>query len=69
MWADVIVVLAPAVEYVLRFDRRCKNVRVQAFIAQPAIEALDEGILHRFARPNELEPHVVRVRLVSPLGN
>jgi hypothetical protein len=54
--------MAPGVEYVLRVDRRCEDVGVQAFVAQPAAEAFDEGILHRFARTNEFEPDVVRIR-------
>jgi len=32
-------------------------VRIQAFIAKPAVEALRVGILHRLARLNELQPH------------
>ena len=62
MRADVIVILAPGVQYALCLERGRKDVRVEAFVAPPAIETLDERILHRFARPDKLEPDVVRVR-------
>lgn len=58
----MIVIVAPSVEYALRFDCRRKDVRVETFVAQTAVEAFDERILHRFAGPNELEPDLVRVR-------
>ena len=35
---------------------------VQALIAEPAVEALREGVLHRLARLNELQLHAVLVR-------
>jgi hypothetical protein len=37
-------------------------VTIQALVAQLPVEALDEGILHRFARSNEIEAYVMRVR-------
>jgi hypothetical protein len=63
--ADVIVILALGVEDALRFDRGPEDVGIQAFVAQPAIEAFDEGVLHGFARSNEIEADVVRVAHAS----
>jgi hypothetical protein len=36
-------------------------MRVQALVAEPPVEALDEGILDGLARSNELEPDVGRI--------
>jgi hypothetical protein len=47
MWADVIVILAPRVEDPLRIDRGEEHVRIEAFVAQASIEALDKRILDR----------------------
>ena len=49
-------------------------VLVEAFVVEPPVEALDVGILDRFAGPDELEPHAVLVRpnvqsLASELGS
>ena len=35
---------------------------VQAFVAQPAVEALDEGVVGRLARPREIERDAVLIR-------
>ena len=58
----MIVIMAPGLEHALRFDRRREDMRVEAFVAEPAIEAFDERILNRAARSNELETDVVRIR-------
>ena len=58
----MIVIMAPGVEHALRLGRGGEHVRVEAFVAESAIEGLDEGVLHGFARPNELESDVVRIR-------
>lgn len=39
----------------LGVTHRNKPVFVQAFVAEPTVEALDIGILHRLARSNERE--------------
>lgn len=41
--------------------QRQEPVRVQAFIAQPAIEAFDEGIVGGLSRPAEVQRNAVDV--------
>jgi hypothetical protein len=60
--ADLIVNIAPGFKDALRFDRRSKDVRVEAFVTQPPADAVDERILHGFAGPDELEANVARIR-------
>src|SRR5690606_39946469 len=38
-----------------------KPMLVQAFVAQPAVEALDVGVLHRLARADERQAHPLRI--------
>jgi hypothetical protein len=57
-----IVVFTPGVEDDLRLGHGRKHVAVRALVAQLAIEAFDEEILHRLPRSNEIEAHVVRIR-------
>src|SRR5262245_54806237 len=35
---------------------------IQTFVAKLAVEAFDEGILHGFTRPNEIQAHIVGIR-------
>ena len=49
MRADGRVVFTPSVQNHLRFYDGREGIAVQALVAELAIEALDEGILHRFA--------------------
>src|SRR6476620_1252832 len=57
-----IVVISPNVQEGLRFGHTAKDMAVQAFVAQPAVEAFDEGILYRTTRSNEIESHAVGIR-------
>jgi len=41
--------------------QRQEPVRVQAFVAQPAIEAFDEGVVGRLSRPAEVQRDAVDV--------
>ncbi len=50
MWSCVVVIGAPASERDAGLGQRREQRLVQQFIAQPAVEALDEGILHGLAR-------------------
>ena len=61
MRADEIVVVTPGVQELLRFADGHEDVAVETFVAQLAVEAFDEGILHRSARPNEIETDVVGI--------
>lgn len=48
-----VVLDTPLLNQPLGVAHRDEPVLVQAFIAEPPVEALDIGILHRLARPNE----------------
>jgi hypothetical protein len=50
VWSCVVLVGPPASEHDAGLGQRREQRLVQQLIPQPAIEALDEGILHRFAR-------------------
>ena len=49
MRSQVIVVVAPGLDGFARLGEREEDVLVEAFVAQAAVEALDEGVLHGFA--------------------
>ena len=51
-----VVVLPPRFKFFPRILHREEQVGVEAFIPQPAIEALDQTVLHRPAGPDEVEP-------------
>jgi len=57
-----VVVALPAVDGEARIGEPGEPVLVQAFVTEPAIEALHEGILDRFPRPDELQLHPLPVR-------
>ena len=50
MGSDGVVVDPPSFNDAPRLRKRDEDVLVQAFVAQPAVEALDEDVLHRLAR-------------------
>ena len=51
----VIVVRAPVFDEESGFGQGAKPMLVEAVVAEGAIEALDEGVLHRFARLDMME--------------
>ena len=51
----VIVVRAPVFDEESGFGQGAKPMLVKAVVAEGAIEALDEGVLHRFARLDMME--------------
>ena len=56
MRADaVIVVRAPVFDEEFGFGQGAKPMLVEAVVAEGAVEALDEGVLHRFARLDMME--------------
>jgi hypothetical protein len=58
----LIVVDPPGFDLGLRiFDGR-EWVDVQALVAETPVERLDEGILHGFPRPNEVELDATTIR-------
>src|SRR4029453_19536126 len=50
VWSCVVVIGPPTSEGNARLGQRGEQRLVQQFIPQPAVEALDKGILHRLAR-------------------
>ncbi len=60
--ALVVVVDAPRLDRALRVVEADKPVLVQAFVAECFVEALDERILRRLPRIDEIPRHSVRVR-------
>src|SRR2546422_3054687 len=50
-----VVVVPPGFDRQLRLGHRYKPMGVQAFVAEPAVEALDEGVLRRLPRLDEGE--------------
>jgi hypothetical protein len=47
--SQVIVVVTPCLDRFARLGEGEEDVLVEAFVAQAAVEALDEGVLHRLA--------------------
>ena len=69
----VIVVVTPALDDLAGMAVAAEAVLVQAFVAQPAIEALNEAVLHRLARGDvmPLDAAVLlppKDRIRGPLG-
>lgn len=58
-----IVFDAPLLDLVARAAERDENVFIEALLAQLTVEALDEGVLNRLARLDELQLHAARERL------
>ncbi len=58
-----VVVNAPGLNDLPRFGHPREPKLVEAFVAQLAIEALDESVLHRLAR---FDKHVLHTMLVGP---
>src|SRR5260221_11413292 len=59
-----IVLDAPRFDLVPRIVERNEDVFIQAFLAQPCIEALDVRVLNRLARFDELQLYAM---LIGPL--
>src|SRR5574343_333717 len=64
MWPMLVVVAAPSGNQDTSLGQARKPMVVQTLIPKAAVEALDERILCRFSRLDQLELHTV---LVSPL--
>jgi hypothetical protein len=57
-----IVIQAPRLNRLLRIRQAHEPALVETLVAEPAIEALGEGVLNRLARLNEPERAAARVR-------
>ncbi len=66
----VIVMIPPLREFGLRLFHRREPLDVEAFVAESAVEALDEPTLHRPSRTDEAELHTrfYRPHLHGPAG-
>ena len=64
MGSRQIVVQAPLFDDLPRVAEAAEPVLVEALVAQAAVEALDEGVLHRLARRDEAQAYAA---LVGPL--
>jgi hypothetical protein len=60
----LVVVEAPGFDLLLRILERDELMHVQALLTQAPVEGLDVGILHRFARMDEVEGDAAVVRPV-----
>ena len=61
VWSNSVVVLPPGLDSLSGFVQAAKPVLIQAFVPQPAIEALDVRVLDRLARLDEVQLHPLRV--------
>ena len=70
MWPDGIVILPPGGQHGPCLHNGGKQRLVQALIAQPSVEAFDEGILGRFAQRDVVPFHLplLRNRCLRPTG-
>lgn len=57
MWSPLIVVLSPCLDDRAGMAQGLEPVRVQAFVPELAIEALDVGALRRLARLDQFQLH------------
>ena len=56
-----VVIVLPCCQYFAGMGKRREQRFVQAFVPQPAVEALDEGVLLGFAGRNVVPPMPVPV--------
>lgn len=63
MRAEVIVIVSPAFDLAASVLKRQEPVRIEAFVAEAAVERLDERIVGRFSGAREVHHDTV---LVSP---
>ena len=57
MWEANVLVEPPRFDNVLNLGHQGELVYFQTFIAQAAVKEFNKGILHGFARANEVELH------------
>src|SRR3954454_1020418 len=54
-----VVMLAPSSQTIPCFAQRAEPLDIQTFVSQAPVEAFDESVLHRSARPYETKLHTV----------
>jgi hypothetical protein len=52
VWPELVIVLAPGFDQIARFGKAKEKMFIEAFVAEFAVEAFDEGVLHRLAGLN-----------------
>ena len=57
VWPDRVVVVPPGSQHKPGMGQRGEQGLIEAFVAQTAVEALDETVLHRLAGLDELKFH------------
>ena len=62
VWAVLIVVEPPRLDLRLRIRHGQELVDIQTLIPQAPVERFDERILHRFARPDEIQLDATTIR-------
>jgi hypothetical protein len=55
VWPVVIVIVTPAFDLLPRIGEIEEHFHVQAFVAEPTVEALDEAVLDWLSRTNEIQ--------------
>jgi hypothetical protein len=60
MGPDEVVIVTPTRDDLPRFGQTEESMLIQALVAQSAVEAFDESVLHRFARLDILPSHPPR---------
>jgi hypothetical protein len=64
VWSVIVVVLSPCFNLLPGTFKRQKSVFVQTLGATSAVERLDESVIREFARPAEVEHHLIGVSLL-----
>lgn len=61
MWAMVMAVISPSLQYPSHVIEGGKLMDVQQLMAELAVERFDEAVLDRLAWPEEVELHAAQV--------
>ena len=61
MRPSFVVISSPELYCLLRVAQITEPLSAQAFLAELAVETLDEGVLNRLPRPNELKRYPVNM--------
>lgn len=62
MRSESVIVLAPGFKLLPGVGQIEEQVRIQTFVAQAAVEALDKAVFRRPAWPDEVELHAILIR-------
>ena len=61
VWPNFVVVSTPILQLLPTIFKAQEPVRVHAFLSEPTIESLNEGIIRRFSGTAEVENHATLV--------